>query len=140
MGERHIEKTETFCDLCHRTDSVLTKCVVCGVEYCLCCGGGMWNAFNQNLCNRCVEREDVVKVLDAGLVKFHAYKKIQVAKLSELPERLVREVEYNGKSYKVEECRADGHRHCHGITTCDHCKTKNYHLIGSGHCAKCEGL
>ena len=56
--KREIE----VCDHCHR-EGFLTRCWVCGGQYCLTCDGTVARSWGfTDLCRACAKREDVVEV------------------------------------------------------------------------------
>lgn len=85
MGKVEIPaRVISICDLCGAENKYLQKCVVCNKEYCLMCAGIGQNPYRQNICTVCIKRDDVIKIIDAGLLGYRKAKDNQLKKLKGL--------------------------------------------------------
>lgn len=65
MKQRVPAKMVLVCDICHRQDGYLTKCLVCGREYCLLCRGIISGCMIMpDICRECDDKPEVKTLVD----------------------------------------------------------------------------
>ena len=53
----------TICDICHREAIIISKCPVCGCDYCLICDAIIGGCIHKiDICRKCGKREDVQEI------------------------------------------------------------------------------
>ncbi len=84
-----IVKPETevsVCDVCHRETGYLSKCLVCGGEYCISCEAILAGCMmSMRVCRTCSKRDDVDAVSKKFAPRFVRIKNKRMAELKALP-------------------------------------------------------
>ena len=83
-------KTVEVCDLCQRETGVLTKCVICGKQYCYMCHPYLPGCMIEpHVCKKCDDRKDVQKVVQRYSHDFVKIFKLREKALDRLPKAAV---------------------------------------------------
>lgn len=79
-------KSITVCDICKRESGLLTKCLICGSEYCTMCDAYLPGCMIEaHICRPCDDRldvQDVIKRYSNDFVKIYKLRDKALARLS----------------------------------------------------------